>query len=287
MDLRTILSANDGVITLAQAASVGLDRSAVRRRVSSGEWRHVGRGVYFAADRRLTDRARTRIKRADIGDRAVVSGASAAWWFRMLDRAPKPVTVCVPRGRHGAAREGVLVIHRDLDPVDVVSVDGLVVVSRPLAAIEAAVTHGAGVLDNALLRHLVTLDDVAAAHDRYPSRRGSPRAAAIIEACAGGARSHAERIAHRLLDGASITGWTANDEASGYAGDLLFADARLIVEIDGFAFHSAADDFQRDRTRQNALVAAGWTVLRFTWADLTERPDHVLAVIRHALRRAA
>lgn len=66
-----------------------------------------------------------------------------------------------------------------------------------------------------------------------------------------------------------------------------FDDARLIVEIDGFAFHSAGADFQRDRTRQNALVAAGWTVLRFTWADLTERPDHVVAVIRHALRAAA
>ncbi|MGZ8179116.1 type IV toxin-antitoxin system AbiEi family antitoxin domain-containing protein [Williamsia sp. SKLECPSW1] len=287
MELREVLAANDGVITLAQAASSGLDRSAVRRRVRSGEWRHVGRGVYFASDRRMGDRARIRVGRADAGERAVVHGASAAWWFRMLDRAPTQVTVCVPRGHHGGRRTVASVVSRDLDPADVVTVDGLTIVSRPLAALEASVTHGAEVLDRALLRRMVTLEEVVAVHGRYPSRRGAGRATAIIDACLSGARSEAERIAHRLLEEAGISGWTANAPAVGYAGDILFDDARLVVEIDGFAFHSGAEAFQRDRTRQNALVAAGWTVLRFTWADLTERPDHVIAVLRHALRRAA
>ena len=47
---------------------------------------------------------------------------------------------------------------------------------------------------------------------------------------------------------------------------------RFDFEIDGRAFHSDADRFQRDRTRQNRLVGAGWTVLRFTWNDLRDRP---------------
>ncbi|MCP2160512.1 endonuclease domain-containing protein [Williamsia serinedens] len=205
----------------------------------------------------------------------------------MLDRAPSPVTVCAPRGRHGSRLDGVAVVHRDLDPADVVTVDGLPIVSKALAALEASVTHGAGVLDTALQRRMVTLDEVIATNDRYPGRTGAPRASAIIAACATGARSQAERLAHRLLREAGISGWTANAAASGYEGDILFEAARVLVEIDGFAFHSAASDFQRDRTRQNALVAAGWTVLRFTWADLTERPGHVVAMISHALRRAA
>lgn len=37
----------------------------------------------------------------------------------------------------------------------------------------------------------------------------------------------------------------------------------------------------------NALVSAGWTVLRFTWHDLTSRPDYVLAQIKAALLTAA
>ncbi len=41
-----------------------------------------------------------------------------------------------------------------------------------------------------------------------------------------------------------------------------------------------------DRRRQNALVAAGWTVLRFTAADLRRAAApavaQVLALVRHA-----
>ena len=55
------------------------------------------------------------------------------------------------------------------------------------------------------------------------------------------------------------------------------------VEVDGWAWHHQAERFQRHRTRQNALVNDGWLVLRFTWHDLTARPDQVLADIRRAL----
>ncbi len=44
-----------------------------------------------------------------------------------------------------------------------------------------------------------------------------------------------------------------------------------------------ADRFVADRRRQNALVNARWTVLRFTWHDLDARPDDVLNEIRVAL----
>ena len=43
------------------------------------------------------------------------------------------------------------------------------------------------------------------------------------------------------------------------------------------------DQFRRDRVRQNRLVAAGWTVVRFTWRDLTERPDYVIATVAAVL----
>ncbi|MCW2529599.1 MAG: hypothetical protein JWM76_4459, partial [Pseudonocardiales bacterium] len=61
--------------------------------------------------------------------------------------------------------------------------------------------------------------------------------------------------------------------------DVAFPHLRLAIEIDGWAHHSDVDRFRGDRTRQNALVSLGWTVLRFTWADLTERPEYVLATI--------
>ena len=92
------------------------------------------------------------------------------------------------------------------------------------------------------------------------------------------------------IDG--LTGWRANYPVR-VAGcllgvaDIAFPAARLIVEVDGLAHHSTPDRFQRDRTRQNALVAAGWTVLRFTWQDLVERPEAVVGTIRRQLAGVA
>jgi very-short-patch-repair endonuclease len=61
----------------------------------------------------------------------------------------------------------------------------------------------------------------------------------------------------------------------------------IAIEVDGWAFHHSPERFQRDRTRQNDLVALGWTVLRFTWGDLVERPGYVVAAIRRQLAAAA
>jgi hypothetical protein len=84
---------------------------------------------------------------------------------------------------------------------------------------------------------------------------------------------------------AGITGWVANHPVW-HDGELVAVlDVALIlrqvaVEIDGWAFHSDVDRFQRDRERQNALISLGWTVLRFTWADLAHRPEYVASTVR-------
>ena len=107
----------------------------------------------------------------------------------------------------------------------------------------------------------------------------------VVSGVVGGERSAGERRLTELLRAARITGWEANAEirdGDGLigVGDVVFASAKLVVEVDGLAFHVTPERFQRDRQRQNRLVAAGWTVLRFTWRDLTERPSYVVASVR-------
>ena len=65
--------------------------------------------------------------------------------------------------------------------------------------------------------------------------------------------------------------------------DLAWPDRKVLVEFDGDV-HRERDVFVRDLRRQNRLMAAGWTVLRFTSADVLGRPDEVIAEIRRALR---
>jgi very-short-patch-repair endonuclease len=109
----------------------------------------------------------------------------------------------------------------------------------------------------------------------------------LADVCSG-AHSEAEVKIHRLMRDAGISGWLANvplhDEA-GLIGivDILFREQRLVLEIDGRAFHSDERAFQRDRSRQNRLIAQGYRVLRFTWVDVVRRPAEVVAAIRNAL----
>lgn len=63
---------------------------------------------------------------------------------------------------------------------------------------------------------------------------------------------------------------------------------RIAVEIDGWAFHHGVDRFERDRRKRNALSAAGWIVLAFTWHQLRYEPEYCLRRVVEALaeRRA-
>jgi len=64
--------------------------------------------------------------------------------------------------------------------------------------------------------------------------------------------------------------------------DLAWPDRRVLVELDGNV-HRERRVFIDDLRRQNGLVLAGWTILRFTSADVLGRPDQVIAAIRVAL----
>jgi very-short-patch-repair endonuclease len=65
--------------------------------------------------------------------------------------------------------------------------------------------------------------------------------------------------------------------------DLCWVAHRLVVEADGFAFHSKRDDYRRDRQRMNELERQGWRVLRFTWEDVLSRPTYVVSLVRQCL----
>jgi very-short-patch-repair endonuclease len=66
-----------------------------------------------------------------------------------------------------------------------------------------------------------------------------------------------------------------NTRIEGEEVDFAWRDAKLIVEVDGYAYHRSPTAFESDRERDVKLVLAGWRVLRFTWTQLTRRPAWV------------
>ena len=139
-------------------------------------------------------------------------------------------------------------------------------------------------MDRALQGNL-ELEQLWQAHLRNKGRHGSPAARRLLQAASDGARSEAERLLVRLLRAAKVSGWKANFPVCGYLVDIAFPKERVAIEVDGWAFHNDQTTFQRDRTRQNTIALSGWQVLRFTWLDLTEYPQRVIAEIAAALRQ--
>jgi hypothetical protein len=72
------------------------------------------------------------------------------------------------------------------------------------------------------------------------------------------------------------------DEQGRFVGrvDLYFPAQRLALEYDGGTHRN---NLVADNRRQNRLLAAGFRLLRFTGADLYNRPDEVVAQVRDAL----
>jgi very-short-patch-repair endonuclease len=282
--LNDLLREQDGVITLEQAHQSGLSVQAVQRRVQSGDWMRCSRGVYFVDDRPFTSAARVRAAVWGYGERATASGLTAAWWHGLTRFAPDVVDVTMPRTGHGRCHEKTRLRRRDLEPSDVEMLRGLRVTARPLTVLEASIDRrgGMSLMDGALQRD-VELVELWRAQLHNKGRYGSPAARILLQAADDGARSAAERLLVRLLREAGITGWRTNYPIGGYKADVGFPTERLAIEADGWAFHSDSDAFQLDRKRQNDISLLGWQVLRFTWLDLTEYPQRVIAVIRRAI----
>lgn len=156
-----------------------------------------------------------------------------------------------------------------------------------LTALDRVPELGAEPIDRLLRSRQVRIRDLRQALVATRKRRGNLERARLLMESRSEPWSAAEREAHRILRTARITDWHAKAlvRVSGrsYFLDIAFRSIKLAVEIDGRFHQDDRDQFQTDRSRQNDLVLPGWMVLRFTWADLTRRPDQVVAQIRAAI----
>lgn len=227
----------------------------------------------------------------------VLSAWSAARQHGMVwrERRQAPACVRVDTDQHLKV-DGVVVLRWALRDVDVVDgpmpvttrartvVDCLRLVPRVLRE---------RMLDTALLQEWLSIDELDELVSSMHGQRRVAELRALLDGVSSGARSRAERVSQQVLRRTGLPGWQWNYPVALLDGttavlDAALADFKIAVEIDGRAFHVDAKAFQHDRTRQNGLVALGWIVLRFTWWDLTHRPDYVVdAVLRAVSARAA
>jgi very-short-patch-repair endonuclease len=176
---------------------------------------------------------------------------------------------------------------RRVPPELLVEWHGLRATCPDLTALDLSDQLGGDVIDQVLLKRAGTLPGLHEALRLCPSRAGNVDRRAVLLDSRDEPWSAAERLFHRLLRGAGITGWKANLpvhlRGKHYFLDVGFLALKLVIEIDGRLHQTDPELFESDRWRQNDLVLEGWTVLRFTWRMLEDHPDVVVKLVEEAI----
>jgi very-short-patch-repair endonuclease len=215
---------------------------------------------------------------------AVIAGTAAARLTAWPQEQVGEIEVVTPGRR--VSRPGYRMVRRRVSPSHVLRRGNLSTLSPELVAVDAAARDSGERIDH-LLRARYPLGRIESALSACPGRPGNQARRRVVRRSRSLPWSQAERLFHDLLDRNGIKGWVANatirvGDAS-YAPDVGFGATTVACEVDGYEHHSSREAFIKDRQRQNALVLAGWTVLRFTW-DMLADEHAVVEAVRAALR---
>lgn len=256
-------------------------RHALADAVAAGAVRDLGGGWVARAD---ADRGIVLARR--LGASLTCTSAARHHGIATL-RTHEEVHLAVPRSRGDRRRpsrpSAGVVVHREsvwtrpaVATCPVAPADEVV-----LRALRCLEEHEAIVIaDSALHQGLVTAEEL----ERQLRGPGSPSALARLARCDRRSRSASETLARLALRAAGLPA-EAGVVISGVGEVDLLVGERVVVECDGFAYHSGRREFRNYWRRDRELVARGYVVLRFTWEDVVGHPEQVVDAVRRVLAR--
>ena len=283
-----------GYITTRQALSCGMSADAVKRRVQAQRWIRVRPGLFLIPGFAPSIRGRLLAATAALG--AVVSHESAGELHALPGVLPGMAVVTVRTRTTNRFPDVRVHQTTDLRAGHVVELEGLPVtdVVRTVIDLASAIPIPAigRIVDHLVIRGAATIDDFADEVIEL-ARHGKPGMKTMhsVLEVRDGARfmgdSRLEMWALRL-----IREWSFPEPEVQYPlpwrsarkgrVDFAYPLIRLIIEVDGRAWHTTLEAFESDRLRDNHAQLAGWRVLRITYRMLVEQPE----VVRDMIRRA-
>lgn len=299
--LAHIACRHHGLFTRAHARAVGLDRHALRHGSVRGRWTALTPAVFCMAGVPVGPLTTAMAAGLDAGDGAVLSHTAAAWLLGIPGFAASPIHVTRP-GR-AERRPTRAIVHRSeaLPSEHITRVAGIPVTSmaRTLFDVGGMVHPGRleRAVDTALARQLVTLDELHAVVTELgaPGRPGGRALRHVLADRLPGEAPPESELERRFLALLRRHGLPlprrqvamGDDRAPAGRVDCYFPEARLVVELDGRAFHSAPLDREADAHRDLVVLRGGSRVLRLTWRQVTRSPEEVVDTLREVLRCAA
>ena len=281
-----------GVVGRGQLIGLGVSGQAIAWRLKQGRLHRVHRGVYLVGHTVAPEKAMEMAAVLACGDFALISHRNAAALWRMVAARPGDlIDVTITSGGH-RERPGIRV-HRSttIAPRDIRKLERIPLTSPARTALDLATVATPRILEQAISeaesRQLVRRSELRALLDRAANVPGSAALRAVLDQERGPAltRSQAEERLLHLIRAAKLPGPSVNAKLAGFEVDFVWPDQKLVVEVDGYRFHSSRAAFERDRRRDARLGDLDFRVIRVTWRQLVDEPHAVVARIAAALAR--
>lgn len=255
-----------GVVSLTQLSRLGVEEASVHRRAKAGRLHRVHRGVYAVGHFALSPQARWLAAVLALGEGAVLSHSSAAALWGLIRPLGHEVHVTVPSTGGRNRRQGIRLHRTTTLSSACVTVREGIPVTTPARTLEDI----SGSLPERLVRRAIRQAELAG-FDLGPSPE------------ADRTRSELESMFLALCRRHRLPRPEVNATLDGLTVDFLWREPRLVVETDGYRFHSGRVAFEDDRARDLRLKALGLDVIRLSYRQVAGEGDRVASVLRKAI----
>lgn len=282
---------HDGLI-LRERVLAETDPDQLLVALRSGRLRRVQRGIYVPRNVEYAPlaAARAAVLSSGIPD-AVASHRTAGRLHEFeLPQEKRCEDVTVARDLRRKDRKDLCFHTRGLTVGDVQVHHGIPITALPRTLADLACSldrlPAVWMLDDAFRRGLSSGESVARAVRRWTGGADCGVAVKRLAEADGVAESILETAGRLALLDAELPLPVPQFKVYTPSGRLIarldgaYPERKLGLEFDGQATHGSARAVLHDRDRQNALLALGWTVLRFTWWDVTRDAGRFVSMVR-------
>jgi very-short-patch-repair endonuclease len=286
-----------GIFSLDELLAMGLTHDAIWRRVQSGRLIRLYEGVFRAPGTPDTWEQRLWAAFAWAKADCLFSHRSGLLLHRIAGATDRVVEMTITR-KSTSPDPNMILHYSSRDPVNYSRVrQSLPVTSVPRTMLDVASVlrpwHLELAVDDALRQRSTSVPELWAMLEQFGGRgcTGTKALRRLLdERTDGRARSQSEFeiVTDELLRTSSLPPYFRQFEVMTKIGrpaliDFAWPEAKLGVEADSYKWHSGRQQWQNDMERQNALAEIGWLLLRFSWWDVTRRPNYVLDTIATTL----
>ena len=272
------------MLSRQQLEHYGVYGSAITRWLRDGRLHRIHPHVYAVGHTAISLDGRLIAALRYGGDEAVLSHTTAAWVWSLIEAEPTRIHLTVPCGRRSLP--GVRA-HRSRE------VDRTTCRDLPVTSVARTLLDLASVVTRRQLKRAVAEADyrglLEPSEVRVRLGKGRPGSRALREALAGHLPQLARTLSvleerfFELCESAGLPRPEINSRVGRMRVDAVWRNRWVAVELDGGQAHAGVAAMKRDRQRELALRATGFQVVRYSWEQITNQREQVLADLRSLL----